>query len=110
MEFNLLNDINTLTTIPLNALYKLTDKANWCICNSVEETFLNSSNIAEISIGALGTLIIEVVEDTVEYRFIPSKKLDKSVIDTIINKKSPLINQLDSTLASRLVNTYKDLF
>lgn len=110
MEFNLLNDISTLTTVPLSALYKLVDKASWCICNNVEETFLNSNNITEINIGTLGTLVIEVVEDTIEYRFIPNKKLDKYIIDTIVNKKNPLIDQLDNTLASRLIDTYKDLF
>lgn len=106
---NLSTDLSILTTIPKNTLDNLVDKSLWCICHTVEENLINHNEITEINIG-LGTLLIKVEEGSIRYKFIPSPKLEESVRDTVVNKENPLIANVESTLASRIVNTYKDLF
>lgn len=108
MANNVLNDLSIITTIPQATLVKLMDKLNWCICNSVEESILKSETITEIDLG-LGKLILSVENNFLEYKFIPSIKLESNIIKTIKEKKNPLIHQLESSLADRIVNTYKDM-
>ena len=107
MEF-LINDLAILTTIPVNSLQKLKEKELYIICNDVEESLLQNKRITEINIG-WGTLIIEVEENSINYKFVPSSKLEKNLISTIINKKNPLTNAIEDALANRIVKTYKDM-
>lgn len=108
MTFNVLNDLATLTTIPQATLVKLMDKMGWCICNLVEESSLNSDSITEIDLG-IGKLILNIENNEIEYKFIPSTKLESNIIKTIKEKKNPLLNKLETSLADRIINTYKDM-
>ena len=108
MIFNTLNDLAILTTIPQATLVKLMDKIGWCICNSIEESNLNSDPITEIDLG-IGKLVLNIEDNIVEYKFIPSTKLESNIIKTIKERKNPLINKLEASLADRIINTYKDM-
>ena len=108
MQNNLLNDLSIITTIPQATLTKLTDKSIWCICNSLEEAILKLESIAEIDLG-IGKLLLGIEDNSLEYKFIPSPKLESNIIKTIKDKKNPLINQLESSLADRIINVYKDM-
>lgn len=105
---SLINDLATITTIPPNSLQRLKEKEIYIICNDVEESTLQNKNITEINIG-IGTLIIEVKDNSINYKFIPSSKLEKNLISTIINKKNPLTYAMEESLANRIVKTYKDM-
>ena len=105
---SLINDLAIITTIPVNSLQKLKEKEIYIICNDVEESTLQNRNITEINIG-IGNLFLEVEEGFINYKFIPSSKLEKNLIDTIINKKNPLTNVFEEALANRIVKTYKDM-
>lgn len=106
---NIVQDISTITTIPTASLHKLFDKVGWCICNGVEESRLNGDDVTEINLD-FGTLLISVENNQIQYKFIPSSKLEKGLIDTIINKKNPLTVKLEDTFANRILKTYKDMF
>lgn len=105
---SLINDLATITTIPVNSLQKLKEKEIYIICNDVEESTLQNDNITEINIG-IGNLIIEVKDNFINYKFVPSSKLEKNLISTIVNKKNPLTNIFEETLVNRIVKTYKDI-
>lgn len=105
---NLIEDISKLTTIPVNVLEKLNTKAIWCICDSFQESVLNNEDITTINIG-IGTLIISETDETIKYKFIPNQTLEDAVIQTSLNKKSPLELTLEKTLANKVVKTYKDI-
>ena len=106
---NIVKDVADLTTIPEDDLQKLIHKATWCICEAVEENNLKDEAITTVDIG-IGTLTIVNEEDIISYNFVPSKKLERSLIKTIVEEKNPLKIILEKTLCSRIINTYKDIF
>ena len=67
-----------------------------------------SQDTTIIDIG-IGQLCVQVVDNGIQYKFIPSAKLEKYMIDTILNKKNPLVNTIESTLVNRIVRAYKDM-
>ena len=106
---NILDDICKITTIPTASMNKLFNKIEWCSCNSVEESRLAGDTLTEVNIG-IGNLIISVVDNKIEYKFIPSTKLEKGLVETIIYGKNPLVVHLEETFANRIVKTFKDMF
>lgn len=106
---NGIRDLSTITTIPYNTLQKLSNELSWIICDSVEESCMNKQEYASIDIG-IGQLDIAVIDDSIQYRFIPSQKLEQSVIDTVEEKKNPLVSNIEETVVKRIMNAYKDLF
>ena len=107
IQNSLIEDISALTTIPQTSLNSLSNKAIYCICNDIEEAVLSQDDELSIKMG-IGTLKIKIIDDVVEYRFEPSKELEKNVNNTIIDKKNPLVATAEKTLVKRIVTTYKD--
>lgn len=108
MNVNIMNDLTTLTTIPLESLNKLSTKVIYCINDAVEDLLLSDENILKLDIG-IGTLNISINNDELNYYFEPCDKLNNSVISTIKNKNNTLTNKLDTTLVDKILHTYKDL-
>lgn len=104
---DLIKDVATLTTIPEKALSKLVSKSIICINDSVEEALLTNESIVEINIG-IGTLYIQLLDNAINYKFIPSSNLESSVRKTVINKQNILERMIEKTLADRIIKTYKD--
>lgn len=109
MKFNMLEDLSTITTIPLLPMQELFQKGAICICDNVNETLKNKENECEIDIG-IGKLLLRIDTEYIEYKFIPSSKLEENLINTINTRESPLINELEEALSKRIMNVYKDLF
>lgn len=105
---SIVNDLATITTIPINSLQKLKEKEIYLICNAVEESTLQNKEITEINLG-VGNLIISVENGFINYKFTPSSKLEKNLISTIVKKKNPLTNLCEEALANKIVRTYKDM-
>ena len=105
---NIIEDISTITTIPKDALNKLTDKQVWCICEAVREGILKNESPIEMDIG-IGTLLISDEEENVKYKFIPSPILEEAINQTILTKKSPLELKLEKNLINKILNTYKNI-
>lgn len=106
---DLIKDISTITTIPADALEKLVTKGEWCICDYVEDTILGKdSKVVEINIG-LGVISIVIDSDRLIYRFIPSEKLEESVINTVKNETNPLKKSIEKSLVNKITNVYKEL-
>lgn len=105
---DLIEDISKLTTISDSVLNKLVDKAFYCISDAIEDDILEQKKVTEIDIG-IGTLYLELNSENVRYKFIPNKKLESAVKDTVVNKKNLLKDTLEMTLVTRITNTYKEL-
>ena len=106
---NILDDICKITTIPTASMNKLFNKLEWCICNAVEESKISGEAITEVNIG-IGNLIISIENNTLQYKFIPSAKLEKGLVETAVYGKNPLVVNLEETFANRIVKTFKDMF
>lgn len=106
---DLIKDLSVLTTIPTASLNKLVNKSNYCICYDVKENLAKGENVTSIDIG-IGTLSIILDDDSVYYKFKPSKDLENSLKSTIVNGENPLINVVDNTIKDKILNVYKELF
>lgn len=106
---NLIEDISTLTTIGKYNLDQLVAKSVAIVSHNVEESLRDRKDITSIDIG-LGVLHIQHKENSIKYKFIPSKKLDDAVFNTYKTRESALTLEIDKALGERINNTYKDLF
>lgn len=109
MKHKLLNDISTIYSIRASILNKLTELAELCICDYLVEAKLLDDDLLEINIG-IGKILILILEDSLEYQFIPSSRLEQLICDSIIKLKSPLVSKSEQGLEEKLVSTYKELF
>ena len=105
----LVNDVATITTIPVSTLEKLVEKGRACILHKLLENEKAGENITVIDIG-IGNLYIQHNFDEVKYKFIPSKQFENSVKATITTGESPLVYMVEEALKDKISNAYKDLF
>lgn len=108
MNFDLISDISAISTVPYATMNRLCDKGNECICHNVLESMGKGESSTEIT-SPIGTIRIIVEEEELHYRFSPSKKLEELLIKSITEGKDPLIADIETSLVSRILNTYKDL-
>lgn len=108
-QIDILNDICTITTIPTASLQQLFDIGSLCIANSIYEAYLSKQEYVELDVG-FGTLVIGFENNTINYKFIPTKKLEKQTLDAIRNNKDPLANKIEKCFVERILKTYKDMF
>lgn len=105
---NMIEDISKLTTIQKEYLDSLVAKSEWCICSYIENSILNKESITKIDIG-IGSLSILVEDNTIKYKFIPSKELESAIRTTVVDDKNPLKFKLEKVLVDKITNIYKEL-
>lgn len=108
VNYDIIKDTATLTTVPEKTLKKLVSKEIYCINDAVAEMQAANIEVIDLDIG-LGNLAISVVDDKVVYKFIPSTELEESVKSAILNGRNLLEDVLEASLVERLTNTYKDI-
>lgn len=108
MVYNILDDINMITSVDMSSLNKLVKISNYCICDYVDNLSLNDTDIVNIDIG-IGVITILYVNDELKYSFKPSKELEKNLVKTIIEGENPLIANACNTLKDKIINAYKDI-
>lgn len=109
MKRKLLSDISNIYSIRTSIFNKLIELAELCICDYLVETKLHDDDLLEINIG-IGKILILVLEDSLEYQFIPSTKLEQLAYDSILKLKSPLEKKVERGIEEKLISTYKELF
>ena len=106
---DIIEDLNILTTIPRSALEQLADKVEYIICHALFESISNKSDVTEIDLG-IGYLNILNNGDCIKYKFIPSQRFEKRIIDTTKSTTSPLTEEIEATLKKKIMDVYKTLF
>ena len=106
---NIKKDLSVLTSVSESTFSKLEEKIVWCISDAVEDATINDLDHVDVDLG-FGVLTIKIDTDTVKYLFKPSNKLEKSIINTIVNERNDLSLNVENYLASRLTDVYKTLF
>ena len=108
MKSNMVEKMSVLTTIPEKHLTRLTEVCELAITNLVEEALLNGESVVDANLG-FGTLGIKFEDNQLRFRFTPSAKFEEDLITTIKDKKSSLSTVLETSLITKIVQTYKDL-
>lgn len=106
-EQNLIKDLSTLTTIPVNSLNALERKRTALICNYLDEASRNMENIVSVNIG-VGTVTFKLLGNEVAYSFVPSGDLEREIIRTLNDGENPLTKMIEDGLSEQLLNVYKD--
>lgn len=100
--------LSTLSSIPEKSLVHFHQYLNDIHSHDIVTQMLEGKDIFELETFE-GKLHLILEDDTVRYKFIPNDTFNRIVVDTIVNKKSNLVEDLSSKLKEVLVNTYKDL-
>lgn len=108
MKYNLIDDISSLSLIKPSILNKLVDISQSCLCDYVDNMSILEDSLVEVDIG-IGTLNIFIEEDVIKYQFKPSKKLEKNLVQTVVDGNSQLTYKVEKKLNKKILNTYKEL-
>ena len=108
MITKIVNDLYAITGIPKLTLENLITKTNTCIGHAVWESLTTKDTITEIDLG-IGILYIKLEGDNLKYKFIPSASLEDVLHFTVLNKTSPLVAKVESSIQKKIENTYKEL-
>ena len=106
---NMIEDISKITTIPRVTLQKLLEKSEMCICHDILEQILRNETYICVDI-LFGELYLNIDNDQVKFKFIPSSQFEDMLVETINNKTSPLITAVEDGLSTKIMNVYKELF
>ena len=109
MEINLKENLNILTNIPIKYIEKIERDLVYSILDGIHDSSLNGESITEF-ISDIGSLLINVEEEEIKYKFIPSEKFEELLKTQIKSGQNLLENKLDKILVDRISNLYKDLF
>lgn len=105
---NLIQDISVLFQIKEDYLNKMIDVSNDVISHDILESIKNKETNTVIDIG-IGLLNICILDDHLEYKFIPSEELENNILKTYRTKKSNLVSRVETKLTTKILNMYKEL-
>lgn len=105
---NLLSDLETLTQTKRQVFEYLTDLSIADISQCVLEEYNTNGKFCSVDIG-IGTLNFIFEQDELQFKFVPSKKLEDSIFDAISSNKSSLQEMIENKINSRMIKLYKEL-
>ena len=103
----LLDNLAAITTVPRVDFSRLESLSEALISQELLES-LSSEDSALIDLG-IGKLTLELDSDSISYHFVPSKSLEKELVNTLKEKRSKLEVILQEALTNKLLKAYKDL-
>ncbi len=101
-------DVSKITGLPYSYLNRIMERIQDCICYNVQTDLKNCINICSVDIN-IGQLIIQIMDNEIKYKFIPSTGFEQDLIDTIQKGECPLISKLENNLSEKVLSTYQDL-
>lgn len=102
-------NLSTLTSLPEETIGYLNKYLKYIHSHEIAtQAIEKGGNIFELQLFE-GTLLLQVEDDNVKYKFIPSEDFNEIVVDTILNKKSLLISDMTDKLKYLLSKAYKDV-
>ena len=112
-KYDLIEDLQKITTIPMTSLIKLEKKSIALLCDYIDSAISSDEKEVpvDIGIGCLTFLISkdEDGDDVITYRFAPSPELEKSIVNTFVDGVSPFAEMLGSEVCRQVLGMYKDL-
>ena len=110
-DINTLDDLSILTKVPKSTLKNIFETLEKEIGHQVYNELILSEKASIILDIGIGELVINLnsEEEFVTYDFIPSKSLEKDIIQTLTAKESPLVRSIEKNLESKILSLYKEL-
>lgn len=108
MAKDLIKNVEDMTQIGLPILNKLVYVSEKCICDYLLDAVYEEEDIVPIDIG-IGHIFINIADDELTYKFVPSKSLEKKLIKTFEDNESPIVQIVESKLNKKILETYKEL-
>jgi len=100
-QVNIINDLSTLTRVPIKALDELTNKEALCIGSAIHDAQIKQEEAVLLNIG-LGTLAVEL--STMQCKFIPGKELKTAIKRSLTDKIDPVELELEQEIVDKLLN------
>lgn len=104
-----LDDLCNISRIPKATINKLVDMITSIISNDVLESVNADRQYTDFDVG-IGKLVVFANSSEVEYKFIPSKDLERKINSCVKDGRSILVDSLEESLIDKLLATYKELF
>ena len=101
-------NLTQITSLTSDNLVRLQDIVQTLIASDVYFTKKNKEQVSCTDIG-IGKLYISVSADAVEYKFVPSQKLEEQVVGALETKADPMLQRSQQSLQSEFFKVYKDL-
>ena len=109
MTIDIYSDVSDLLGLYKQQLDQISDAVQKDICQCILESIENEEDVCVVDIG-IGNLIIGIDEDGLEYKFIPSDKLEDMIRSSLETGESPLQKQVENKITKRMLRIYKELF
>ena len=106
---NLNEKVSTLSSINKRNLDKLSDLGALVFVDILKNAIDENRTQVDIDVG-LGVVTVNMENETMRFRFAPSAKLKDGIASLSKGEKTGLEELIESTLKSKIENTYKDLF
>ena len=107
MNMRIENDLSATTSIPISSIQKLLDRYQDILCYYLQSQLNTSNEYYELDI-YIGTLLLKVVDNNLIYKFIPSTRFEKELVETLTTKESPLVTKLEQAVTDRIMDAYKE--
>lgn len=109
MMNNSIKDLSAVTSLSYPNILKVCGLLEDVICHSLLESRRELSPVLTVDIG-IGELTIHCSEDSIEYHFEPSLSFEGKIVRTVVDNEDLLLHNIEESLTSKIVNSYKDLF
>lgn len=103
-----IDDLEKLTNVKNSTLMNMLSCINYIILDDVIEQTSIGNDVIELDVG-IGVLSIYLIDDTLEYSFKPSQKLENGLIKAINEKENPLEEKLAESINKNIYKVYKDM-
>ena len=106
---NIVKDLSTVTTISPASTQKILSKFQDCLCYAIQEALADKETEIELDL-YVGKLMIEIIEDEIQYKFVPSYSFEKDVFDTVSTGVCPMFSKVENSIQGKIMNAYKELY
>ena len=105
---NVVEDLNTITSIPQANISKLFQRVEWLICNAIYEAYISGNDLAEINLG-FGKISVLITGNELKYRFQPSRKTEAMLREIFERGYDPIAAEAEKAVVGTTLKAYKDL-
>lgn len=105
---DLLEDLSSLTHVSAVTWKEMTKRSTSLISHYVVEAIQSDTDSTEVDLG-IGVLHLKIDDDSVRFRFDPSRELTRKIQQAVDTGTSSLVLDVDEELGKRFSSTYKEL-